>query len=359
VFGNAGTSAPATITVNVIGRSDPSKDAAVIGIVAAQQSSAQRFARTQISNFQQRLESLHSRKPEPAAEAAATPPAPQPLAQERRPAAEPPVKLAAAGGSALTGELPATTSALAGALANSFMSLAGSQAIGLAASGSPAGAGSGVSLWIAGNLRFGYRDPTSGAEKLRFTTDGVSAGVDKRFSDNLVMGLGAGFARDQTDIGSDGTNNDARGGAIAAYSTYSPARGVFVDTLVGYGSFDQDSERFVPIAGEFAKATRKGDQWFASLSAAYEYRHEGLLVSPYGRLDYASTRLKQATESGAGQNALVYFEQTLPMFQGSVGVRAESQHDTRFGSVRPPVRRWRASSAMPGSKRRGWRSVPI
>jgi uncharacterized protein YhjY with autotransporter beta-barrel domain len=329
VFGNAGSSDPATITVTVIGRTDPSKDAHVIGVVAAQQSSAQRFARTQISNFQQRLESLHSRKPEPAPAAASAAAAPAPRA---------PVQLAAAGGSALTGELPATTNALSAALANSFMSLAGSQALGVAASGSPDGLGSGTSLWLAGNLRFGYRDPSSGAEKLRFTTDGVSAGIDKRFSDRLVLGVGAGFARDQTDIGTDGTHNDARGAAFAAYGTYSPSPRTFVDTLIGYGSFDLDSERFVPVVSDFAKASRKGEQWFASLSAGYEHRHEGLLISPYGRLDYASTRLKQATESGAGQNALVYFEQKLPMFQGSLGVRAESQHDTRFGSVRPRAR---------------------
>ena len=336
IFGNAGSSDPATITVTVIGRTDPSKDANVIGVIAAQQSSAQRFARTQISNFQQRLESLHSRKPEPASTAAA--PAPRPLAQERRPAADAPVQLAAAGGAGLTGEIPAATNALSSALANSVMSLAGSQTLGLAATGSPDDLGSGVSLWFAGNLRFGYRDPTSGAEKLRFTTDGISAGIDKRFSDRLVLGVGAGFARDQTDIGLDGTSNDARGAAFAAYGTYSPSARTFVDTLVGYGSFDLDSERFVPVVRDFAKASRQGDQWFASLSAGYEHRHEGLLISPYGRLDYASTRLKQATESGAGQNALVYFEQKLPMFQGSLGVRAETQHDTRFGSVRPRAR---------------------
>ena len=339
VFGNLGASAPATITVNVIGRVDPSKDADVIGVVAAQQSAANRFARTQISNFQGRLEQLHSRKPEPATEASA--PAPRPAPQATRPANEPPpVQVASSGANLVTGQVPtpASASPLSAALASSFMSLAGSQSLGLAAAGAPSGFSQGVSLWLAGNLRFGYRDPTSGAQRMEFSTDGVSAGIDKRFSDRLVLGLGAGFARDKTDIGNGGTNTDARGTALAAYGTYSPSARTFVDTLVGYGSFDMDTERFVPSAREFATSTRKGDQWFASLSAGYEHRIDGLLVSPYGRLDYASTKLKQAVETGAGQAALVYFDQTLPMFQGSLGLRAESQHDTRFGSVRPRAR---------------------
>ena len=39
----------------------------------------------------------------------------------------------------------------------------------------------------------------------RFSTDGLSAGVDRRFSDQLVLGIGMGYVRDRTDIGSDGS----------------------------------------------------------------------------------------------------------------------------------------------------------
>jgi mono/diheme cytochrome c family protein len=64
-FGNAGDSAPATVSVTVIGRSDPSKDATVIGVVDAQSTTTQRLARAQMGNIQQHLQSLHSRAGEP------------------------------------------------------------------------------------------------------------------------------------------------------------------------------------------------------------------------------------------------------------------------------------------------------
>ena len=89
---------------------------------------------------------------------------------------------------------------------------------------------------------------------------------------------------------------------------------------------------------DFAQAHRKGDQLFGSVAAGYEHRQDGLLLSPYGRLDFANDRLKQTTETGAGLNALTYFGQTLPTLQLSLGLRAESQHETNFGRVLPRLR---------------------
>ena len=59
-FGTAGTSAPGRVTVTVIGRPDPTKNAATIGILSAQADTARRFAQGQTSNYQRRLEALRS-----------------------------------------------------------------------------------------------------------------------------------------------------------------------------------------------------------------------------------------------------------------------------------------------------------
>ena len=54
-----------TVT-GVVGRLDPSRDAAVAGLVAAQLDAARRFARAQVGNVTSRLEALHARGPGPA-----------------------------------------------------------------------------------------------------------------------------------------------------------------------------------------------------------------------------------------------------------------------------------------------------
>jgi outer membrane autotransporter protein len=337
-FGNAGDSPPATVTVTIVGRPDPTKNPVVTGLIDAQGTTAMRMGRAQISNFQQRLQSLHGREPGPESasqqSAAAAPAAPLPgTALANRPE---PVRVAAAGGSGITGAIPsATTDALSSALANSLMSLAASQSLNVAAAAGNGMSVGGWSVWAAGTIGFGNLDVNG---PIRFRSDGVSAGVDRRVNSRTVLGFGIGYARDEATLGPDGSKNNTDGASFAAYGSFQPSRNTFVDVLAGYASLDMDSDRFVPMMSEFARASRRGEQWFGSVAAGYEYRIDSLLLSPYGRLDYARTRLKEAAETGGGAGALVYHPESITLFQGVVGLRAESQHETRFGSVTPRAR---------------------
>jgi len=55
----SGSSAASTVSFIIQARPDPSKDAEVIGLLNAQSRTAERFASTQMDNFNHRLEQLH------------------------------------------------------------------------------------------------------------------------------------------------------------------------------------------------------------------------------------------------------------------------------------------------------------
>ncbi|MEO8855623.1 MAG: putative Ig domain-containing protein, partial [Burkholderiaceae bacterium] len=69
--GAGGNSPQGVVSVTITGRPDPTQDAVVTALVAAQTETAQRFSRAQMSNFQRRMEALH-RAPAAAAEQAST-----------------------------------------------------------------------------------------------------------------------------------------------------------------------------------------------------------------------------------------------------------------------------------------------
>lgn len=385
-FGAGGTSPPGTVSITVVGRPDPTQDATVTGLLAAQADTARRFARTQISNFQRRMEGLHQRAapsgapgaqgtagrsaPALAAQPAATQPLGGTLATApASPVAAVPVTapglpegMAIPGGSVplaagqpllRTGETAAVTAAAPGGaspvgflfqLANDAQMALKSRSINLAAlTGGSAGANAaaasgGISWWIDGVASFGSRDATSSRSGSEFTTSGISLGGDRRVSDNLTLGAGVGFAHDVTRIGSDGSENRANAYTVAAYGSYLPSRNTFVDVLLGYTRIDLETARYVAPANDFARGNRNGNQLFGSIAAGYEHRDKGLLVSPYGRLDLVVDRLDQSTETGAGAYALTYFGQTQQSVQGALGVRMESMHATGFGRVAPRLR---------------------
>ena len=361
-YGDAGlvSTSSAKVTVTIATRPDPLKDANVTGLINAETAAIKRFGMAQVFNFQQRLESRHhavygaSSANSPAMTGGAPAPAggASPAEQGRgyfnswQPGTvlsyenDPNILLHSA---QLSGNRQAIASdqmygvlmnAMAGVLTNYTLNLG---TVSNVANGAMQSDEFGrVEVWAAGNLRFGTRSQ-SGLDS-KFTTDGISVGADKRMDRKLTLGMGMGYARDKSSIGSDGTNSSANGSSVAGYASYQMDSGNFLDFLLGYGKVTFNTNRYVSAVNDFASATRKGDQLFGSLSFGYEYRKDGLLWSPYGRYDYSFDRLDVGTETGAGTNALSYSSQKLRSSHLAFGMRGQSVHQTDFGVVQPHIR---------------------
>jgi len=386
--GAGGISPQGTVTVTVTGRPDPAQDPVVGALLTAQNETAQRFSRAQISNFQRRMESLHRGPGEPGAVASGL----QGRIDTPVAAGFGSVALAGAGvagattaapalaaasdwlagrNNAVTAQTPGAVTTLAAnhapvaaresdvvralaaglgvqslPLAESVISLVKDRSVnlsgvatGLGLNGKPTtGADGSTSYWIEGVATFGTRDASGGLGGSEFSSDGVTVGVDKRYSDQMALGMGLGYARDKTMIGTDGSINRAKGYSLAVYGSYQPTPTTFVDGLLGIGSLDFDTTRYVAPISDFAYGQRTGSQVFGSLSGGYEFRNGNLLVSPYGRIDFSTDRLNDSTETGAGAYALRYVRQTSTSIQGAVGMRAESIHAADFGYVVPRAR---------------------
>ncbi len=138
-----------------------------------------------------------------------------------------------------------------------------------------------------------------------------------------------------TDVGNNGTESRAEAYSMALYGSYRPIEGVFIDGLAGYSAMSFHSLRFVTASGDIASGSRSGDQLFASLTAGYGYRRDGLLISPYGRLSGSHSTLDAFTEAGAGMWNLTYGEQTIDTLSGTLGLRFAYDIPTDWGIITP------------------------
>lgn len=312
-----GVSAPATVTLTVIARPDPSRDPEVIGLIRAQTATARRFADTQITNFNRRLEQLHHEDERRSnslglnvsvrerAKARNDRPHDVRARDSRHDDARPP----------------------ASAVHNSRDEIKPS-------SGTAFERASGdLAFWSGGFVNFGTND--DGAINLDHTLVGVSIGMDYRFSPELTAGLGLGYGRDVSEVGSNRTESRTNAFSVATYGSYRPAPGWFIGGLAGYGTLRFDSQRYVTATGDFAKGSRQGKQFFASLSTGYEYRNQGLLASPYARLEGSRSTLRSFTETGAGMWNLAYGEQTVNTVSGALGIRLGYDIPIRKGTITP------------------------
>lgn len=299
----AGTSAPATLTLQINTRPDPSRDPEVIGVLSAQAQSAQQFARAQVSNFTDRLEQLHS-------------------AEGHRSAFN--LRFAPMQAQTVKGQGEAGPGLYEPGVFGTTQLLATDPGPALQATAErpteQPPAGGEVSVWSGGYVDFGSTQ--RGGSKVSNSTLGVSSGIDFSLSPALTLGAGIGFGNDHSDIGSSGSYSRGKAYSLAAYGSFHPGA-VFLDALFGYSRLQFDTRRYVPDANADAKGTRDGDQLFGALSAGYEIKGMRWLISPYGRLSTSTTWLHAYKEANADGYNLAYAQQRVALVSGTAGVRGQ------------------------------------
>jgi outer membrane autotransporter protein len=310
------TSQPATVTITVTARPDPSKDPEVLGVLGAQVDSTRRMATGQISNFQQRLESLHG------------------AANSRFSNG---LSFSSGGG-----RTPTDTTRPGKGVADAMTDPNGPNFLQPEPKGSPVQEGSSspddVAFWTGGAVNFGSTDRGAATNGVDFTTSGVSVGADKRLSNALTLGLGVGYGHDSSDIGKMGSHSSATAYNIALYASLRPSDATYIDTLIGYQWLDFDARRYVTADGGRVTGSRNGKQAFASVAVGYEHDNGSMRLTPYGRLDLARAQLDGYTEHGDSTYALDYRGQNVRTSTGALGLRAEFRLKRDFGMLVPRVR---------------------
>lgn len=312
------TSDPATISVSVTARSDPSKNAEVLGVLDAQADSTRRMATGQISNFQRRLESLH-------------------------------------GGGSLGGfsngitmtsasslRNPDTLTGLQGAMDEQnkrYVVSPDAQPAAPRAMSSGVGAAPGdIAFWTGGAVNFGKMQPGTSDNGIDFTTSGVSFGADKQVASKLTVGVGVGYGHDVSDVGQNGSRSSVDSYNFAFYGSYQPTEKTYIDAVIGYQWLQFDARRYVTDNGNTVHGSRDGKQLFGSFSIGYQHQTDDMLLTPYGRLDLARASLDGYTETGDSVFALDYQRQTVKTSTATLGVLAQWTAKRDYGTWAPQLR---------------------
>ncbi|MCU7647184.1 putative Ig domain-containing protein [Pseudomonas piscis] len=308
-----GSSAASTVSFIVQPRPDPTKDGEVIGLLNAQSRSAERFASTQMDNFNHRLEQLHQMRCDRNSFNASL----------RKDGSDLPL-----------GEMAKAIEQQLGSSANQT-----EQQKREAASAEQNGEcqQQALAFWSDGFVNNGSTH-ARGARDNSFTTMGLSAGADYRLSPTVIAGIGMGYGTDRSEIGDHKTRSDADAIGIATYLSLNPASQFYLDGLLGYNRISFDSRRYITgSTNDYARGSRDADQLFASLTASYEYRQGQLSLTPYGRFNASTTRLDAFRENGGGIYGLSYEEQRQQNFTSYLGLRTGYDLMTRVGVVTPKV----------------------
>lgn len=351
---NASVSSPA-LSVTVGARPDPSADPTVKAMVTSQVTTAARFAQAQIDNTVRRLEEIHDETDD--GDDPAKPGQRQAAGPSGNGGASPPN--GSASRSAGTGAQ--TASASDGGQAKTYtgpdyMSQAlafGDESEAGRSSQSDTGraiqkvtqafammekkANLPFHLWTAGSLDFGKMNLDRSYDN-RFSTTGLTVGLDKRIADGLTAGLALGYGLDHTTFGSDGSKQDATAHTAMLYGSWRMTPKTFLDVTGGYGTLHFDEKRWSTGGNVMLSGTRDGRAAFGSAGLTRSEKWDAWKVSGYGRLDVVRVMLDDYSETGSNLWALAYDKLTTTTVSAVAGLKADYKIAMEWGSLTPGAR---------------------
>ncbi len=178
---------------------------------------------------------------------------------------------------------------------------------------------------------FGVVGGTANAGTLTYNLGGFAAGIDRRVTDELLVGVTAGFTSGSQWVGGfsgRGISDTFQAGLYASY-----ARGaVYVDALAAYAYSDNRMQRQITIPGlsRIANGRTGANLFFGQVETGYRFEIGGradAYVTPFARLQAATATQNAFTESGAGSLDLSVAAQTTNSLRSVLGAQVGGAMD--------------------------------
>jgi autotransporter-associated beta strand protein len=172
---------------------------------------------------------------------------------------------------------------------------------------------------------FGVVGGTANAGTLTYNLGGFAAGLDRRVTDDLLVGVTAGFTSGTQWVGGlsgRGTSDTFQAGLYASY-----AKGpVYVDGIAAYAYSDNRMTRQISIPGlsRTANGWTGANLFFGQVEAGYRFDIGGLAdayITPFARLQGATATQAAFTENGAGSLNLSVASQTTNSLRTVLGAQ--------------------------------------
>ena len=203
-------------------------------------------------------------------------------------------------------------------------------------------------FFMSGNIGRGESDPTRLTPRYDFDVEGITAGVDYRWSDSLVLGMALGYTRQDTDLAGGQGSVGMQGFSLSGYSTWYRGRDWYLDSVVTLGDNQYDHSRRIQyilpgeVVDQVARADSDGTDVSATLTFGRDFSRAAWTFSAYGRAAYSRLGFDEFQEevdaslNGSGL-ALRVESRTVTGLSSTLGGKAAYAHSASWGILVPQL----------------------
>jgi uncharacterized protein YhjY with autotransporter beta-barrel domain len=193
-----------------------------------------------------------------------------------------------------------------------------------------------IGIFLNGNLSLRQITGRNGVPDASPRTTSLSGGIDYRLNAGTIVGLGAGYTANTTDIGG-GSKSTSDAFNITAYGTTRPIDPVYIDAQASYHHINFNTLRDVGGTA-FLRGNPDGNIFAGSITGGYEFEAGPYTFGPYFRADGAHGTIGAFTETGPSAFAITASGQTVDSAHAVLGARGDQAISTDYGIVSPHLR---------------------
>jgi len=231
-----------------------------------------------------------------------------------------------------------------------------SRLVGGGAGDPESGGQSRLGFFINGSLKRGSQDTTLNQTGYDFHSNGITAGLDYRFRQHLVLGIALGHTSGSTDFTDLSGRQDARSNSVSLYGTYYN-EAFYVDLIGTYAHNSYDIDRTTsfdiinssPVTptncvGTLCSIDTTGStgakQYAVSTNIGYSFHSRALVFGPDVAVNYTRINVDGFTENDTNLTGLglAFDNQTGESLLVKAGLHASYAISTPFGVILPQVR---------------------
>lgn len=208
-----------------------------------------------------------------------------------------------------------------------------------AASADESGPSSRLGVFINGSGSFGDRDTTDAELGFDFSTKGLSAGVDYRLTNEMVVGGALGYVSSGMDFENTRGDQDITGYSLSAYASWYQSENIYIDGIVSYGTNRFDLTRRIQFGGIDTQVTgdTDGAEFALSVGGAYELNRGAFNFGPFARVNYIRAEVDAFAEDSTSGLELAYDSQKVESLTSLIGGEVSYVSSTRYGVVIPKL----------------------
>ncbi|MBL1265366.1 autotransporter outer membrane beta-barrel domain-containing protein [Methylomicrobium sp. RS1] len=218
-----------------------------------------------------------------------------------------------------------------------------------------------LGIFVNGNFGVGDKDGTDRELGFEYDSQGVTAGVDYRFTDNFVLGGTFGYNAIKSDFDASRGNLNLDGYSFSLYSTYYNDD-FYLDTIFSGGWNEYDTRRNIQLPGfnQTTLGNTRGNDYSFNVTGGYDFHQQGLTYGPYGRVSYQNVQIDGYQENSSNSSALGFGglttidKQNAVSLQTALGGQLSYAFSTSFGVLMPIARAEWVHEFHNGSRPLNW-----